>query len=258
MVVLPSDKAITEKISAQLLTTESPKLTVEICHPDVECDMSRMKPIVGTHFHKIGGDYDLHVCETEFNELSEIEKSEFGSITKPGAKPVPYAGSPATTEIKGTKVWSRIKPVLRWTYTLVQWVLRLWSVLLFVTAMVVTYYDVAMGWTIGYPTTSDEEIQTAINAVFFGGLLLWLAALEGSRAAVSNLLLKRISQVQSKEEEQPHYHTTKTTCWSQRGDLRSTYTYLILRTFSKRGTQSVALDLVLAMGARQRVGLAQQ
>ena len=71
MVVLPDDKVIKEKISSQLLTTESTKLTIEICHPDVECKRSQMKPIVGTRFHKIGEDYDL--CEAEFDKLPETE-----------------------------------------------------------------------------------------------------------------------------------------------------------------------------------------
>merc|ERR1719456_1657647 len=62
-------------------------------HPNITCDKSHQRPIVGARYHMRGHDYDLN--ETEYNKLPEAEKAQFDKIeptvfrykAKPNAPP---------------------------------------------------------------------------------------------------------------------------------------------------------------------------
>jgi len=56
-------------------------------HEGVTCDKSGVCPIVGNRYHLIGHNYDL--CESEYNKLSDKEKSLFRKVPPPppGAAP---------------------------------------------------------------------------------------------------------------------------------------------------------------------------
>jgi len=64
-------------------------------HPNVECDVSGMFPLVGPRYSKKNCNYDL--CEEEFLKLPEEEQMLYERIAFPGACPVDLA-QPSTVE----------------------------------------------------------------------------------------------------------------------------------------------------------------
>ena len=60
---------------------------VEGFHPNVQCDKSKLVPIVGTRFTLKGQNYDL--CAREFHRLSAAEKIKYDAVKPTEFRPVP-------------------------------------------------------------------------------------------------------------------------------------------------------------------------
>ena len=62
----------------------------------------------------------------------------------------------------------------------------IWSMLLLIFALVVTYWDIARGWTTEYDGAPSPGM-VAVNAIVFTVLLVWAAILEGAQCSIVGL-----------------------------------------------------------------------
>lgn len=63
-------------------------------HRTIGCDECYMKPLVGTRYSKVGCKPSYDLCEADFNELSEDDRTQYEIIAKMGDPPVRYSVAP--------------------------------------------------------------------------------------------------------------------------------------------------------------------
>eukprot|EP00729_Bicosta_minor_P020987 gene20987-1989_t len=82
-------------------------------HRTIGCDECYMKPLVGTRYSKVGCKPSYDLCEADFNELSEDDRTQYEIIAKMGDPP---CGSPLSAPFCGEcgarSGWARATPAV--------------------------------------------------------------------------------------------------------------------------------------------------